>query len=167
MSDCRDVTGVATIPAGVNGTGTLTQDTEVPTILTGTGTDFYTELNKPRPYLFFPNTSPPQLLKVIDFNASGDPVLRAAADWVKVKTAPGVAIAGEAFQIISATLKRFSVLNKGGANAANGYDGVVSIVVGETIDSPVVYENGSGDIIPKDAHWVDGTGTTLEINEQK
>ncbi len=160
----RDVTGVSTIPEGVAGTGTLAQDAQVPEVLIGTGTDFYTELRKPRIFLFFPNTSPPQMLQVADYAAKNDPILPQEADWVKVAVAPAVAIAGESFVIISATLREFGVLNKGGAD---GTFDEVSIIQGETIKSQIAYTSGNGVVIPKDAHWVDGSGTVLEIYELK
>lgn len=150
----RIITGLATIPDGTAGTGTLSQDTNVPTVLIGTGTKFETEIGeRPRPFLFFPNTSPPQLLEVDSYN--GD-------EWIKVTEAPGVSISGQSFTIVQGLLSSFSVLNKG---AGNGKYDNNSIIPGQTIFEETKYKTGNSGIVPKDAHWVDGTGTTLEVSE--
>lgn len=161
MEATRTVTTVTALPVGVAAAGTLTQDTQVPTVLHGTGTDLYEALKKARIFLFFPSTSPPQLLEVADFAAVNDPVLPQSADWVKVKTAPAVAISGESFQVVSATLKSFRVEAIGAGKFDN-----VAMAVGQIIDAPISYSNGSGPIIPKAAHWVDGTSGALAITEQ-
>lgn len=154
MEDTREVTGITAIPAGVGATGTLSQDANVPNVLLGTGTLFSTEIGQiPRPFLFFPNTTPPQMLEVQTYN--GD-------EWVKVKNTPGVAISGESFEIVDANLASFSVTNKG--VLPGKYDNI-SLPAKAVFEEPVIYKSGNSCIIPKDAHWVDGTGTTLFISE--
>ena len=161
MEATRNVTGKTTIPAGTAATGTLTQDAQVKEVLTGTGTDFYTELdNKPNLWLWFPSLN--LLLEVEDFAAKTDPVLPQQDDWVRVKNAPALGtIAGVAFEVVSATLKSYRVR----AIGAGSLDGV-TLTAGQIVDAPISYNSGEGPIIPKSAHWADGTSGALMITEE-
>jgi len=174
----RDVDGISTIPLGVDATGTLTQDTAVAGVLKGTGTQFRTEFEKARLFLFFPNLSPPLMLKVKSFNAkdygsnaNGNPPTLQGEDIVYVENPPALGtIAGEDFQIISATLREFGLLNKGDGDAR--FDGVIggatgtTLPVGQTEQFRLVSQTQNSTNEPKDAHWVDATGTLVEIYEQ-
>lgn len=161
MEATRNVTGKTTLPAGVAGTGTLTQDSQVKEVLKGTGTNFYTELgNKPKLWLWFPTLN--LLLEVDEFAAKDDPFLPQAADWVRVKNAPALGtIAGVAFQVVSATLKSYRVR----AIGAGSLDGV-TLTAGQIVDAPISYANGEGPIITKSAHWADGSAGALMITEE-
>ena len=126
----------------------------MPNVLIGTGTKFTEEIGQiPNPYPFFPNTSPPQMLAVKAYN--GD-------EWVSVRSIPTVAISGESFEIVNANLASFGIANKGAVNGS--YDGL-PIKPNSVFNEPVRYKTGNSQVVPKDAHWVDGTGTTLEISE--
>ena len=172
----RDVDGISVIPLGVDATGTLTQDTEVPTVFVGTGTDFKNEINVPRPFLWFPNTTPPQLLKVVDFTVKdkaydpSNPNATAGQDIAYVETPPAVSVDGEDFQIVSATLREIGLQNKGDSDAQ--FDGVIggstgtTLPVGQSEKFSLVSQTQSSKNEPKDAHWVDATGTLVEIYEQ-
>ena len=121
----RNVTGIDTIPTkGDAATGTLTQNAVEPLAFNGTGTELVTEMgqNTFLNWLFFPDTSPPQLLKVVGIE--GD-------EFVRVLTAPTVAITDETFHIVTAKNISFSVFVEG--NAAGTYDGV-SVPTGWTLN---------------------------------
>jgi len=164
--------GISAIPAGVAATGTLTQDAEVAGVFVGNGTDFRTEFAKPKLWLFFPDLTPPLLLKVRDFrpaDKSGDTVV--GQDVVFVHNPPALGtISGESFQIVSATLRELGVLNKGDADAQ--FDGAIggstgtTLPVGQVEQFRITSQTQSSPNDTKDAHWVDATGTLVEIYEQ-
>lgn len=172
------INGISAIPAGVAATGTLTQDAVVPGVLKGTGTIFRTEFEKARIFLFFPNLTPPLLLKVKDFNAAdygsnpnGLPPTIQGEDVVWVEDAPALGtIVGESFEIVSATLRVIGLLNKGAGDAQ--LDGAVGGATGTTLPQgqteafQLVSQTQTGPNEPKDAHWLDATGTIVEIYEQ-
>ena len=150
----------------------------VPGVLHGTGTLFRTELNKPRQFLFFPGLTPPLLLRVNSFtakdygsNPNGNPPTLQGEDIAYVENAPALAtIVAAPFQIVSATLKMIRLYNKGAVTAQ--LDGAIggstgsTIKVGQTVSMDVQSQTQNSPNLPKDAHWVDATGTTVEIYEQ-
>lgn len=166
--------GISAIPKGEQATGTLTQDSVVEGVLLGTGTKFRTEFAKPRLFLFFPDTTPPYLLKVKDFNAAdydsqGNIV---GQDIVYVENPPALAsIVGQSFQVVQATLKAWGVYNKGTSTAQ--FDGAIggtgtTLEPGQTEASQESHKTQNSPYDPKDAHWVDatGAGNIVEIYEQ-
>jgi len=152
---------VDTIPQGVDGTGTLTQNVEVSNVFNGTGTDLDVELGKnAEPWIFIPGTTPPQLLEVKAFNG---------AEWVQTKTAPDVAVTGEAFKIVFATRKNWGLLNKGNTSAYLNGDSSngIEIPFAQTETASAALWTGNSGYKFKDVVFVDATGTIVEVYEQK
>lgn len=177
----RDVdNAISAIPAGVAGSGTLTQDTAVKNVLIGTGTSFRTEFAKMGLWLFFPALTPPLLLEVKDFtakdygsNSNGNPPTLQGNDvvWVDLDKAPALGtIVGQSYEIVSANLREIGLLNKGDADAQ--FDGVIggntgtTLPVGQVEQFRITSQTMSGPVDKKGAHWVDATGTVVEVYEQ-
>jgi len=157
---------VGTVPAGVAGTGLVTQNPVDDKIINGDGdTLFDTEIGTdigpttPRPFIFIPGTTPPQLLEVVAVNGK---------DWLKVKEAPAQTVTAEPFKIVFASLKQWGLLNQGNATAylnGNSTNGV-PIDPGSTYVGPPITATGNSGYVFKDVIFVDATGTIVEVLEQ-
>lgn len=152
---------VTTIPQGIAGIGSLTGNAVDDKVFNGAGTQLDVQIGiEPKVWLFFPNTTPPQLLEVHSFNGSS---------WIKTKKAPDVAITGQTFVLVFANLKKWGFLNTGEGNAyLNGNSGNgVPVVPGQTEDCPPTTFTASAGYDFKDVVYVDATDTTVEIFEQR
>jgi len=157
---------VGTVPAGVAGTGLVTQNPVDDKIINGdANTLFDTEIGtdigytSKRPFIFIPGTTPPQLLEVVAVNGK---------NWLKVKVAPAVTVTAQAFKIVFATLKQWGLLNQGNATAYLNGDSSngVPIDAGATYNGPPITATGSSGYVFKDVIFVDATGTIVEVLEQ-
>ena len=150
----RTTTGITTIPLGTTGAGTVTADTTDAKYLVGTGTNFLSlvETSKasrtPTNYWIF-IASVNELRRIVGIIS--DELL--LLDTATTATA-------DAYSILLADLKGWTVENVG---MAAGTVGSGAIAAGAKISSGEYF--GGENFSYSQPTWLNGSGTTLQINE--
>lgn len=154
----REVTTPTTVPEGTAGAGTITTDTERDDVIQGIGTSFLTDFKYAAEagnlWIFFETSE--VVARVIGVTS----------DTTIILDRDVAGVAGENYQVVEGDLISYSISNTGAANGQiNTGDGNAPIVPGQTINENS--EAASVGYKQKDVIFVDGSGTSLNISENR
>lgn len=171
MQTNRTVTGLDTVPNGAAGTGKATaalNSKQVEITLTtweAANNDFAngkTAGGSENLWLYVPSTA--KALKIADTDIQLSQANNTVKVFVHLEESFGAAIVAEDFEVVNGNLRFFSILNTTSTTGtyATGNSGTTII----TQNQPVTrYKQDTGGVL-LDVVVVNGTGTTLAINEQ-